>query len=51
MSEEEGRTAVQKALDEIRERVADAYETQDLSLTAQMALDDILDQMEDEGWK
>jgi hypothetical protein len=44
-------TPVQQVIDAIREKVADAYDTQDLSLEARMRLDDILDEIEEEGWK
>ena len=44
-------TPVQKALEEVRERVLARYDDGELDLNARAAIDDILDEMDEEGWK
>lgn len=47
----DNRTPVQQVIDAIREKIADAYETQDLDGAAVKAFNAILDEVEEEGWR
>jgi DNA-binding ferritin-like protein len=44
-------TPVQQVIDAIREKVVAAYDDEEIDLGTRAFVDDILDQIEEEGWK